>query len=165
MTNPFINDKLTVRKVWRDLRISLTKDKDDLQHLISTVGFWSYAPLMSRVLDWDQPQTWPDPWELIHKGQYDESCVSLGMFYTLWYTEDMRWQNQRMKLILMKDEDRASQHIVLSIDDRYILNLDYQTIFDRKKSVLNAHVQEIYEFDGKVHMKQPYKFQKKLCDK
>lgn len=155
MSNPFVNDKSTILKLWRDLRNSLSSDKSDHDHLELTVDFWSFAPIQSRILDWDNPKNWPDPWQLIHNCQYDESCIALGMFHTLWLTTDERWQNNRLELKLIKDPERALQQIILVVDNTYKLNLDYRKINSDKEKYF---IQETYEFDGKIHRIKTLKF-------
>jgi hypothetical protein len=152
MANQFVNDKKTMLKLWKNLRTSLKAELSDMDHLVQTVNFWSNAPLMTRVLDWDQPKSWPDPWQLIYNGQYDESSVSLGMFYTLWHADDDRWNN-RIVLKLIKDADMAIQHIIVEVDNRFMLNYEYNSVYDKTSNASTWNIQEIYTFDGKNHKK------------
>lgn len=123
----------------------------DNDHLISVVSYWGLAPISVRSLNWDCPKTWPDPWKLIFDGEYDESAVALGMFYTLLLSDDGRWTEDRLSLILIMDKERQMQKLVLEVDCRWVLNLDYNSIIDNLDSTNAFFIQQRYTYNGKEH--------------
>lgn len=151
MSNPFILNKKLLLESWKSLRESLNNNATDYTQLYYVVKFWSQAPLHKSILDWDKPDTWPDPWRFVHDSRFDESSVALGMFYTLILGNDERWNANRLQLMLIKDTDISIQKIVLEVDSKWLLNYEYNTIFDKKKLKNNFFVQNIYKFDGKFH--------------
>jgi hypothetical protein len=141
---------IQVLQQWKHLRSTLTENLIDLEHLTSVVQFWSRCPLSKRTLDWDRPDLWADPWKLIHENRFDECAISLGMFYTLFLSADGRWNTERLKLMLLKNPDQQFQGVVLQIDDRYILNYDYNTVYEKSRLNRGVIVQRTYTYDNKV---------------
>ena len=132
MVPPLFSGKKAALQSWQDFRATLLETDTDLKQLEKTANWWSTAPLSKRVIDWDTPENWPDPWQLIYNGNFDESCVTLGIFYTLLYSPDKRWDSDRLKVILAIDHSRQIQQLILDVDTRWLLNLEYNSIVDRK---------------------------------
>lgn len=151
MNDAFLHGSKHLLKSWRTLRQQLTNELIDTEQLKLVVKFWSLAPLSFISLNWDDPTNWPDPWQLIHSQMFDESSISLAMFYTLFLSKDGRWATNRLSLILAKDSQRQIQRIILKVDDRYYLNLDYNFVVDSTSTSLQLMKQQIYVFDGKRH--------------
>jgi len=151
MHSPFISGSKHLLKSWKALRGSMTSELSDLDHLKMVCQFWSKAPLGPHAIDWDRPSAWPDPWQLVSSAEFDESSVALAMFYTLHLSEDGRWDGARLRLMLVRDPYRSVQRIVLSVDDRWLLNLDYNTVLDTNTEVVSHHIQQRYAYDGKIH--------------
>ena len=151
MLSPFLQGSKTLLKIWKDLRSQLSSDKTDYQHLEMVMNFWSYAPVATRILDWDNCESWPDPWQLIHSNEFDESAISLGMFYTLILAEDERWNYDRCNLQLIKDDVNSQQKIVLSVDDKWLMNFEYKKIAALNDVYRCFYTQQTYSFDGKNH--------------
>lgn len=137
----------------------MTKELSDLDHLTMVCRFWSKAPLGPHVVDWDQPSMWPDPWQLVSSVEFDESSVALAMFYSLLLSEDTRWENDRLKLMLVRDQYRSVQRIILEADNRWLLNLDYNTVIDTDAVGVSYHIQQRYAYNGKLHsvIESPYR--------
>lgn len=151
MNDAFLHGYKHLMKSWKILREQINNEIDDFEQLKLVTTFWSLAPLSIRALDWDKPETWPDPWQLIHSQSFDESAISLAMFYTLLLSKDKRWNTNRLALILVKDSQRHIQKIVLKVDDRWFMNLDYNFVVDSKSTSLQLTKQQLYVFDGKTH--------------
>ena len=152
MYSPFISGPKELLRAWRELRGSLNCDLKDQQQVDLVLKFWSKAPISKYHIDWDNPQDWPDAWNLINGCEFDESSVSLAMFYTLLLAEDSRWNPERLQLVLVRDAERQIQRLVLEIDQKWILNLDYNTIVEKdEKNQSTLMIQQKYEFDGKKH--------------
>ena len=143
----FSNNKLVLQK-WKNLRSNLTEKLSDYEHLKLVTNFWALCPISSRVLDWDRPDLWPDPWQLIHENRYDECAISLGMFYTLKLSTDGRWDSERLQLMLIKNPQEQFQDIVLQVDDRYILNYEYNTVYEKINLSSASIIQQQYSFSN-----------------
>lgn len=147
---------------WKTLRSNLTSELIDYKHLENVVNFWAYCPISGRVLDWDRPDLWPDPWQLIHQNNFDECAISLGMFYTLLLSADGRWNSERLKLMILKNQQQQFQGVVLQIDDKWILNYEYNAIFNRSGLDTDTIIQQKYVYDNKhfvcsnLHSKRSY---------
>jgi hypothetical protein len=152
MHSPFINGKKAALAEWKNLRATLTADRSDLEQLEMVLKFWDLAPLSTRLIDWDQPDQWPDPWQLMHGGEFDDSSMAIGMFYTLLLSEDQRWNATRLALALINDVDQRIQKLVLLADNQWMLNLDYGSV-TRIAALKNVWIQQQYAYDGKHHMK------------
>ena len=151
MTYHFITGKHSMLKAWKELRSSLESNLDDVSHLKLVTNFWSLAPLAKHVTDWDQPHLWEDPWQLVYNGNFDESTIAIAMFYSLLLANDGRWSKNRLQLLLVKDQARALQRLILAVDDRWILNLEHNRVIDKSQVDLNLWIQRKYEYDGKHH--------------
>lgn len=151
MENPFLSGPKQTSQLWRDLRAKLTEDKTNEDHLRMVTEFWAKAPLVTSYLNWDDPGTWPDPWELIAERKFDPSVVALGMEYTLCLSDDGRWTANRLQLVLAASTDGSTQNLILIVDDRYVLNHFYNdiaTIEDVSKDVV---IQQRYAYINRVH--------------
>jgi hypothetical protein len=154
MNNPFIGGSNRPDYHWRELRSNLTADLTDAQHLQAVVQFWSMAPLIRPFLDWDNPDKWPDPWELLSEANYDPSAVALGMEYTLLLSEDKRWSPSRMHLSLACTADKSTQKLILMVDDCHVLNYAHGQILPLEKVAQELVIQQDYRYINKVHTLQ-----------
>lgn len=150
--SPFITGTQGLLKSWKDLRKSLASIYSDHEHLSQVVNFWSFAPLSVRCLDWDRPQDWPDPWNLVYSNNFDESSISLGMMYTLLLSEDQRWTAERCCLKLIKDDLHSIQKIILFVDETILLNYEYKKIINVNSLPNKFFVQQEYIYSGKSHL-------------
>jgi len=135
-------------KSWKNIRRKLTSDLSDIEHLIHVVNFWSQCPISRRFLDWDKPEQWLDPWQLMHQNNFDECAISLGMFYTLLLSADGRWNSERLKLMLFKNQHEQFQGIVLEVDRKWLLNYEYNTVCNRLLVNSGFSIQQRYAYDN-----------------
>ena len=152
MDNPFLCSPKHLGKQWRALRAQLTSDKTDLDHLNIITKFWAKAPLSAAFLDWDSPDTWPDPWELISEMTFDASAIALGMKYTLLLAEDQRWSPDRLALDLICLVDKSKQLLMLTIDNSYILNFEHGQVTPIAKVENELVIQQRYLYSNKMHL-------------
>jgi hypothetical protein len=152
MINPFLQGSKNLLKAWKDVRLQLDSNKSDYEHCKLVTDFWSFAPVSTWVLDWDMCSSWPDAWQLIHSNDFDDSAVSLGMFYTLILAEDERWNADRCVLKLIKDDIHSQQKIILSVDDKWLMNYEYKKIIVVNDAANDFFTQQTYVFDGKNHV-------------
>jgi DNA-binding MltR family transcriptional regulator len=45
--------------------------------------WWFRAPIVNRVVTWDDPTRWPSPWDLLVNNGYCDLARALGIVYTL----------------------------------------------------------------------------------
>lgn len=149
----FMSGSKELLAAWKQVRSTLSIDKSDIEHLNIVNTFWMKAPISaSLMIDWDDPVHWPTPWELMSLTEFDESAIALGMFYTLILSDDLRWNASRLKLVLVRDTIRLVQKIILEVDNRWVMNLDYNDIRSKNVEKDNCIVQQEYEYNGKVHL-------------
>lgn len=146
MNNPFFENFSQLRKEWKTLRSELTAELSDQQQLEKVAKWWSRAPVTRDWLNWDDPATWPDPWELIATKNLDNSAISLGIGYTLILGQDARWTTDRVSIRLVCDRDRTMQHLVVDVDQKFVLNFDYAMVSELDDRIVTN---SIYHYDGK----------------
>jgi hypothetical protein len=151
MINPFLQGSKNLLKAWKDIRLQLESNKSDYEHCKLVTDFWSKAPVSARVLDWDMCSSWSDAWQLIHSNEFDDSAISLGMFYTLLLGADERWNADRCVLKLIKDDVHSQQKIILSVDNKWLMNYEYKKIVSVNDAENDFYVQQTYSYDGKNH--------------
>lgn len=118
-------------KYWRDFRKEL-EHLDDLECLQAVVDWWKMAPLSTRSIDPYYSDEWPDPWQLLYEGDFDENSIALGMAYTLHL---MEWP---CHIKLVQDINQSFLGLVVIVDDKHVLNYNYGSVDDH--SVLTNSV-------------------------
>lgn len=108
-------------KAWRKFRKDIA-DIPDLECLQAVVDWWKFTPIGSRAIDPYESTDWPDPWQLIHTGNFDENAIALGMAYTLHLID---WD---CYVSLMQDPEKNFIGLVVIVDDEYVLNYNYGTV-------------------------------------
>lgn len=151
MDNPFLSGPKQFNQSWRSLRDQLTTDKTDVEQLQTVINYWASAPTVGQFLDWANPSTWPDPWELMSSRNFDASALSLGMQYTLLLGIDGRWTPDRLRLALVVLSDRSSQYITLIVDNHYLLNFRYKTVVELNSVSNEFAIQHYYTYTNKTH--------------
>lgn len=115
-------------KEWRYFRKKIA-EKELFDAMQDVIDWWKLAPLSSRVLDIYDNSTWPDPWELLHNGEYDENSIALGMAYTL------SLNDIPCNILLVQSRKESYLGLIVFVDEKYILNYTYGEIND--KSILD----------------------------
>ena len=126
-------------KLWRKFR----KDNENLEDqecLQAIVDWWKFTPIGSRAIDPYSKDTWPDPWQLIYEGNFDENAVALGIAYTLHL---MEWP---CTVSLVQSEDKTFFGLIVIVDDEYVLNYTYGEI-DKFSEMQQISVLEKYTTD------------------
>jgi len=67
---------------WYDLR-QAAADLDLEGQLKLINDWWFQAPIVNRVVTWDDPSKWPAPWDLLVNNGYCDLARALGIVYTL----------------------------------------------------------------------------------
>jgi len=122
------------RRAWRDFRIELKNTESELDQLKMVAKWWGRCPVTNWSLDWDQPQNWGSPWEVLHDGYYCRNAVAYMMFMTLVLADGQRWTKDRLNLagIRFQQDITEDQWLVLIVDDRWVLNYSLGEVSDRQ---------------------------------
>lgn len=109
--------------LWRDFRKNL--DTNDIMGLCTTViDWWQTAPLVSIAIDPDNISGWPTPWELLHRGDFCENSLALGMSYTIYYANS----NIKNELVYVTDKKKSIEKLCALIDNKHLLNYERDMI-------------------------------------
>lgn len=125
MINPFILNPYERIRFWRDLRDSLPQ-LPFKQQLSRVSDFWWQAPMQTFVLDYDRPETWPSPWELIYSNGFDSVARGLMMAETFLLTYEESMLN-KIKLCYVKDYVIEDMVMLVFIDE-FILNHQFKVV-------------------------------------
>jgi hypothetical protein len=68
--------------MWRGLRDSV-QDLDLPASLLTINDWWWNLPMVNHSLSWQDPLSWPDPWDLINLDGFCGLARALGMLYTV----------------------------------------------------------------------------------
>jgi len=77
---------------WFELR-QVCEHLDLTQQLQRINDWWFCAPIVNRVITWDDPAKWPSPWDLLANSGYCELARALGIVYTLMMLENQLYTN------------------------------------------------------------------------
>lgn len=113
---------------WRDFRKSQTAISlsDQLNNI---VNLWKNCDLGNNHYDYFNISDWPSPWELILDDSYDDFGKALGMAWTLVMIDDNKTTN--LKLSSYKDLDRSSFYHVVHVEDKFILNYQFDKVSNK----------------------------------
>jgi len=75
-------DKQGKLLAWREWRSQLSA-MDTASAYQEAAEWWKFVPLINKTFDAWRMETWPDPWELVGRGEFCSSGQGLGIFYSL----------------------------------------------------------------------------------
>jgi hypothetical protein len=108
-------------KEWRNFRQEIsTESIEDTLH--SVIDWWKYTPIANRVLDVYNSDMWPDPWELLYDGHFDENAISLGIAYTLHLID------KPCEILFVQNHKKSFLGLIVLVDEKFILNYNYDKI-------------------------------------
>ena len=109
--------------MWRDFRKSL--DTNNTFDVCETViNWWQSAPLVSIAIDPVNSSQWPTPWEMLHRGDFCENSLALGMSYTIYYANP----TIENELLYITCQEKSFQRLCALIDNKYLLNYHHGVI-------------------------------------
>lgn len=111
-------------KKWREFRTLLGTLTAE-QQINSVVEYWSKMPLTNFVMDWDDAQSWPTPWEIISEDYYDSVAIAYMMLETL---KAVGWDESQFELRYIQDKVDNSRMMILILDNETVLNYSYNEI-------------------------------------
>jgi len=145
MINPFLLTPKNRLENWKSLR-GLLPTLSEQEQLKKVACYWAQAPLSKFAYDPERPDTWPTPWEMIYEGDWCKMSVAIGMEFTLRLSG---WAPDRLNLVLIKDYDRSDLFFILKIDDKFVLNYDYEKVSEYPDT--NHEVITTIGFDNKKY--------------
>lgn len=99
---------------WNRLR-QAAQPLDQHDQLLLINDWWFRAPIVNRVLRWDNYEEWPDPWNLLTNNGYCDLARALGIVYTLMMLSSPQYTDLE---IITTEKDNLVQ-----VDSgKYILN-------------------------------------------
>lgn len=104
---------------WKNFRDSL---EDSPQPHDDVAKFWAKAPFVNNYLDPFDQSSWPDPWQLILEGKFDNLAIALGICYTLSLTQ--RFSRTTFEIHKSIDDKKNSKYYLV-VDSCYVFNLHY----------------------------------------
>lgn len=131
---------------WKDFRKSLTDELSKEEILQKVAEYWISVPIVRYYLDFDHPETWPTPWELIYSGEFCSTGIAYLMMKTLELAPADKCRNSEIKLCWIKDLQIEDLVMVLVVDSRHVLNYMHGRISDWQE--LQNHCQIICEYSG-----------------
>jgi len=125
---------------WRQFRIDI--GKDTVESAMQRVAhLWSYAPYVTHYLAADLVTDWPDPWTLVHENTYCDLAKTLGMFYTLYLSSHYHVSINELALEIYQDDEEKELRYIVSINKgKYILNMMFDTVLNKKSITKNLHL-------------------------
>lgn len=105
--------------IWKKFRNSIDKSEHPLE---DTIKFWAMAPLVNKHLDVYRIDTWPDPWQIIKDGKYNDFTINLMIGHTLKLSE--RFNESQIEIRTYLDMDSKIVYNTCYIDNK-VLNYPY----------------------------------------
>jgi hypothetical protein len=105
-------DQTSKLRTWKEFRQAL---ETSITPLEDVAVYWSRAPFVNPYLDPNNPSSWPDPWQLILDGKFDELAIALGICYTLTLTE--RFKSQRVEIHTSMSSGESRYIVVVNNSD------------------------------------------------
>lgn len=124
--NPFLQSSSERLSSWREFR-RLLSDIGELDQLTRLAKWASQIPTVTYALDFDNPSSWPTPWELLHENHFCTTAVAYLMEQTLIM---LGWEPSRLRLLYIKNADDQEQKMILLVDDTWALNYSIGELFN-----------------------------------
>lgn len=146
MINPFILNPVERIRIWRELRDELT-EKTFNEQLKCISDFWWQAPMQTFCLDYDKPEEWPSPWEIVYFNGYDTVARAVMMAETLLLTFEEQYKDN-IELLYIRDLE-ISDMVMIVLVDNHVLNHQYNTVLSLDNLSKNYTIYNRYIRNGK----------------
>lgn len=143
--NPFLLAPRERLAAWKNLRNHLAARSEPAQ-LQQVAMFWAQCPIQRFSLDPERPATWPTPWEMLYRNDYDQNAIAIGMEMTLRLGG---WDATRLALMMINDRNISDMRMVLKIDDKTVLNYNHGMVCEIPQSGFVVLYQ--YQFNDRVY--------------
>ena len=143
--NPFLLPPTDRLDAWRDFRKSLDGQAEEVQ-LTMVVEWFAETPISTFVLDFDHPETWPGPWEVMNEGNFCSTAIAYMMQQTL---QLVGWDQSRFEFRYIRNNKIEDQMMVLLIDDKWALNYGYRQVVDFEPERADCLTMVSYRFNAR----------------
>jgi hypothetical protein len=106
---------------WKTFRFSLAELSID-SAIKQTLDFWDRCPFCPFYLEIENPDTWPNPWQLIEDNHYCDLAKVLGIVYTLHLSKYAKDLYPEIR-VYFHPKTRHTYHIAYLCQGKYVLNL------------------------------------------
>lgn len=110
---------------WKNIRDQIEISDRPLD-LVADV--WSRAPFVNPYLNPKDPQSWPNPWQLVLDDRLDELAIALGMLYTIKLTQ--RFMDTPCEIHTSIPYREKDSRFYLIVDNRFVLNYEPRKVVD-----------------------------------
>jgi len=129
---------------WRKFR-QIQENQTIENQIQNTLDLWKLCHLGSTYYDFNEPNEWPTPWELIIQDNYDSFTKALGISWTLIMIKD--WKNQNLFLRCYKDIEQSSYYFLVELDDLgLVLNYHFNQSISNKLIPQSSKLIREYNF-------------------
>jgi hypothetical protein len=136
-----VNDRLAE---WKDFRHKLS-DLPLESAVVELNKMWSTAPFVNYNLDPSEPKSWPDPWTLLAENYWCDVAKTLGIVYTLYFTNH---KSTPAEIRVYYDYQDKIKYTVAWIDHgKYILNY-YPYEIVNIKYIEEKQLQLLYQYSN-----------------
>lgn len=136
-----VSDRLTQ---WKNFRHKISDMPLDLA-INEVNSLWSTAPFVTYYLAADNPESWPDPWELLAENYYCDVAKALGMLYTIYFTSH---KDTDLEIRICYDYETKDRHNLVYVKQgKYILNYWPHEIVN-KEQVEKKSLQTLYRYSS-----------------
>lgn len=149
--NPFLRSSEYLLRDWRSFRRDLIREQTDQEQLEKVAEYWTKPPLSTYFLDWDHPEKWMTPWEILFYGNFCRSTIAYMMEQTLLLSDCGRWTTDRLELWLVKDSTPEEIYILLVVDGKYALNNEHGKVNELTKVMKTCQVMSKYRLNEEGH--------------
>lgn len=125
--NPFVLSPPERIRAWRDLRESI-KEKTLEEAALDVSLWWWQAPIVQFTIDYDRPETWPTPWEMMYENEFDNTARAYMMAETLLLAGLVTEYDLEIVILNCKDLEEIKSLVL--VEKRIILNYAYNSVND-----------------------------------
>lgn len=143
MCNIFLLNPYEIMKNWCEFRKKLeTKNKEEI--LTEVNSYWWKVPTVTYLIDYEKPNSWPTPWELIFEKQFDETSRAYIMAETIYMIKTEIFKNSKINLMIIKDYNFEKIRSILVVDN-YVLNYTHDRLEYFSEIIKNVYIMIKYE--------------------
>jgi len=131
---------------WVKFRNSLADSANPLEEI---ADYWNGFRLIqfNHNIDPYYPASWPNPWQIIAEGQYDDLTVAIMIGYTIKLVD--RYRDSKVEVRIQVDQDRTKVYNLVYVDDQYVLN------YDRSKVIKAQDIDDSFFIENLVELARP----------
>lgn len=131
---------------WKKFRETL-KEFTEIEQLEKVAVWFGQWPTERYLLEWDNPDEWPTPWEILYEGDMCQTTIAYLMSQTLILSG---WDTNRLQLSYIDNKKEQLQVMVLIVDNKHVLNYSIYELYDLDKIWNETRFLINYRFvDGK----------------